>query len=166
MSVPTFPPLPPLPDRAVVLMVGIPGSGKSTYVAAHECPALSTDVLRQLLFGDAGEQRKPDLVFGLLRQILSVRLQSGVPLTFLDATNLNSAARKPLLRIAGEAGYPVVAILMDVALEQCIKRNQERGRKVDPEVVRRMAKRLREPTAAEGVEHLYRASERGLEWVY
>lgn len=161
-----FAPLPELPERAVVLMIGLPGSGKSSYLAHYGLSAVSTDALRELLFGDAADQRAAAQVFGLLYKILATRLEAGVARTFIDATNLDAAARKPLVRIAKENGIPVLAIWMDAAAEECQARNQLRGRVVDIAVIQRFARKLRLPTATEGIDHLYRVRGSVGEWVY
>lgn len=161
-----FAPLPELPERAVVLMIGLPGSGKSSYLAHYGLSTVSTDALRTLLLGDAADQRAAAQIFGLLYKILTSRLEAGVPQTFIDATNLDAAARKPLVRIAKEAGIPAVGIWMDADVDECLARNQLRGRVVAIEVIQRFARKLRLPTATEGIEHLYRVRGSVGEWVY
>lgn len=161
-----FAPLPELPERAVVLMIGLPGSGKSSYLAHYGLSTVSTDALRELLFGDAADQRAAAQVFGLLYKILSTRLEAGVAHTFIDATNLDAAARKPLVRLAKEAGIPALGIWMDTDVEECRARNQLRGRVVEIEVIQRFARKLRLPSTPEGIEHLYRVRGSVGEWVY
>ncbi|MGH9414358.1 MAG: AAA family ATPase [Terriglobales bacterium] len=147
-------------------MIGVPGSGKSSFLAHHGIAAVSTDALRELLFGDADDQRAPAQVFSLLRRIVASRLEARVPRTFVDATNLNAAARKPLVRLAVEAGDPVFAIWLDTGVDECLTRNQGRTRVVGDDVVRRMARTLRPATTAEGIAHLYRVRGSAGEWVY
>ena len=54
----------------------------------------------------------------------------------IDATNLETRARRSLLRIASDNGVPSVAIAFDVPLEKCVERNLARpGRVVDEDVV-------------------------------
>ncbi|TAN23926.1 MAG: AAA family ATPase [Acidobacteria bacterium] len=161
-----FAPLPELPGRAVVLMIGLPGSGKSSYLAHYGLSSVSTDALRELLFGDAAEQRAAGQVFGLLYKVLTTRLEVGVPQTFIDATNLDAAARKPLVRIAKEAGIPAIGLWLDADVDECQARSQLRGRVVELEVIQRFARKLRPPTAAEGIDHLYRVRGSVGEWVY
>src|SRR5208282_2697831 len=68
----------PAPARAskgtVVLAIGLPGSGKSSWFKRHNIHPLSSDLLRELLFDDAQEQRFQDLVFSNLRSMLKARL--------------------------------------------------------------------------------------------
>ncbi|MGH9476876.1 MAG: AAA family ATPase [Terriglobales bacterium] len=161
-----FATLPELPERVLVLMIGLPGAGKSSFLAHYGCPTVATDTLRELLWGSAHDQRAPAQVFGLLRKIVAARLQAGAPQTFVDATNLAGAERQPLVRLAGEAGVAVYGIWMDTGVDECLWRNRERQRQVEEEVVRRMARKLRPPTVAEGVEHLYRVSGSESAWVY
>ena len=47
----------------VVLAIGLPGSGKSSWFKRHSITPLSSDMLRALLFDDAQEQRFQDLFF-------------------------------------------------------------------------------------------------------
>lgn len=151
-------PPPEYPSRCLVLLVGIPGSGKSTYLERRGLRAVSTDEIRMLLFDNEEEQRYQQWVFSLLRHVVRARLSSGVPRTFVDATNLTPHDRKPLLAIASELNYPTFALYFDTPLETCMKRNQARGRKVPEDVMLRMAQKLRPPTPAEGFERVDRVS--------
>jgi len=62
---------------AVVLAIGLPGSGKSSWFKRHNIIPLSSDLVRGLLFDDATEQRFQDLVFSSLRSLLRARLIAG-----------------------------------------------------------------------------------------
>mgnify|MGYP001281266038 CR=1 FL=1 len=159
---PSVAPLPDWPAQCVVLLVGLPGAGKSSYLARHHLPALSSDELRRLLFDDPGDQRFPEAVFSILRHALRARLGAGIARSFVDATNLTPAERQPLLAIAAEFGYPACALFFDLPLEVCLHRNAHRERCVPEDVVRRMAARLRPPQREEGFAHIDRISdERG-----
>jgi len=148
--------LPSWPTQCVVILVGLPGSGKSSYLAQHALPALSSDELRRLLFDDPEEQRFADAVFSILRHALRARLGAGITRSFVDATNLTPTERRPLLAIAEEFGYPACALFFDVPLEVCLDRNAQRDRQVPEDVVRRMAGRLRPPLREEGFERVDR----------
>jgi len=51
----------------IVVMVGLPGSGKSTYLARKNVVGLSSDVIRLWLADDESDQTIHDRVFQTLR---------------------------------------------------------------------------------------------------
>jgi predicted kinase len=136
--------------RRVVLAIGLPGSGKSSYFARRGITPLSSDLLRGLLFDDPTDQRRPDLVFAALRYLLVARLRAGRPVTYVDATNLTRRERRPFFQIAREYGCSVDALFFDVPLETCLARNRARERRVPEASLLRMARKLKPPAAAEG----------------
>jgi predicted kinase len=144
----------PAPVRAskgtVVLAIGLPGSGKSSWFKRHNIRPLSSDLLRQLLFDDAEEQRFQDLVFANLRSMLKARLIARRPMNYVDATNLTPHDRRNWVKLAKDFGYDVQGVFFDVPLEVCLERNRKRSRTVTEDVMRRMADKLRPPTFDEG----------------
>lgn len=138
------------PKGAVVLSIGLPGSGKSSWFKRRGVTPLSSDLLRRLLFDDITEQRYQDLVFGTLRSLLRARLVAHMPFNYVDATNLSPRERHGWIKMAREFGYDVHAVFFDVPLEVCMERNQRRERVVPEEVMQRMAAKLRPPTFDEG----------------
>jgi predicted kinase len=144
----------PAPARGskgtVVLAIGLPGSGKSSWFKRHSILPLSSDLLRQLLFDDAEEQRFQDLVFSNLRSMLKARLIARRPLNYVDATNLTPHDRQSWIKLAKDFGYDVQGLFFDVPLELCLERNHRRSRTVSDDVMRRMAAKLKPPTFDEG----------------
>jgi predicted kinase len=157
---PTSPPAEstPAPARAskgtVVLAIGLPGSGKSSWFKRHAILPLSSDLLRQLLFDDAEEQRFQDLVFSNLRSMLRARLIARRPVNYVDATNLTPHDRQSWIKLAKDYGYDVQGLFFDVPLELCLERNHRRSRTVSDDVMRRMAAKLKPPTFDEGFSKL------------
>jgi len=128
-----------LPVDSLVLLIGPSGSGKSTWAAARfrADVVLSSDALREQVAGDAADQAATADAFKVLHVITKARLRRGL-LTVVDATNLTEGARRSLLRLAGKAERPVVAVAFDVELERCLAQNLARpGRRVPEAVVRR-----------------------------
>jgi len=142
------------PPRAskgtVVLAIGLPGSGKSSWFKRHNIHPLSSDLLRELLFDDAQEQRFQDLVFSNLRSMLKARLIARRPMNYVDATNLTPHDRQSWIKLAKDYGYDVQGLFFDVPLDVCMERHQRRGRAVPEDVMRKMAGKLKAPTFDEG----------------
>ena len=133
------------PKGVVILAIGLPGSGKSSWFKRHNITPLSSDLLRALLFDDATEQRFQDLVFSNLRSMLKARLIARRPTNYVDATNLTPHERQSWIKLAKDYGYEVHAVFFDVPVEVCLERNQRRERAVAEDVMRRMAGKLRPP---------------------
>jgi predicted kinase len=134
----------------VILAIGLPGSGKSSWFKRNKITPLSSDLLRALLFDDPTEQRFQDLIFSNLRSMLKARLIARRPMNYVDATNLTPQERQGWIKLAKDYGYEVQAVLFDVPLEVCLARNQRRDRVVPEEAMRRMAGKLKPPSFEEG----------------
>jgi predicted kinase len=134
----------------VVLAIGLPGSGKSSWFKRHNITPLSSDMLRSLLFDDPTEQRFQDLIFSNLRSMLKARLIARRPLNYVDATNLTPHERQSWIKLGHDYGYEVQAVFFDVPLEVCLERNHKRERVVADDVMRRMSSKLKAPTFEEG----------------
>jgi predicted kinase len=138
------------PKGIVVLAIGLPGSGKSSWFKRHNIVPLSSDMMRSLLFDDIREQRYQDLVFSNLRSMLKARLIAKRPMNYVDATNLTPKEREHWIKLAKDYNYEVHAVFFDVPIEVCIERHQRRDRVVPDDVMRRMAAKLKPPTFEEG----------------
>ena len=134
----------------VVLAIGLPGSGKSTWFKRRGAVPLSSDVIRSMLFDDVTEVRFQDLVFSTLRSLLRARLVARMPVNYVDATNLSPHDRRGWIKMAHDFGYEVQAVFFDVLLEVCMQRNARRDRVVPEDVMKRMADKLRPPKFEEG----------------
>ena len=108
-------PLPRTVKRpAVVVMVGLPGSGKS-YLAravAKRTPAvvLDSDALRGVLFAQPKHtKREHARLFPALHVLMERLLERGHSI-IVDATNLKEANRRPYYKIAEKYGAPVILV--------------------------------------------------------
>ena len=138
------------PKGVVVLAIGLPGSGKTTWFKRRGVTPLSSDMLRSILFDDITEQRYQGLVFSTLRSLLRARLIARMPWNYVDASNLAPHERRQWIKMAKGFGYEVHAVFFDVPIEVCLERNRKRERQVKEEVVQRMAAKLKPPSFEEG----------------
>jgi predicted kinase len=138
------------PRGSVVLTIGLPGSGKTTWFKRRAVQPLSSDMLRSILFDDITEQRYQGLVFSTLRSLLRARLIAKMPWNYVDATNLSPHERRQWIKMAKSSGYDVHAVFFDVPFEVCMERNRKRERTVSDDVMQKMAERLRAPSFKEG----------------
>ncbi len=141
---------PQAPKGYVVLAIGLPGSGKTTWFRRRGVTPLSSDLLRNILFDDVEEQRYQGLVFSTLRSLLRARLIARMPWNYVDATNLSIHERRQWIKMAKSFGYEVQAVFFDVPLEVCLDRNRQRDRSVSEDVMRKMAEKLKPPAFEEG----------------
>lgn len=136
---------------AVVVMVGVPGSGKSTWCRARflSTQIVSLDKLRGQVLDDETDQSANHLVVPLQKQILAARCQMGRT-SVVDSTNVLGEYRDPLLRLAERNLLLPVAVVMDTPIEDCVTRNAAREHPVPEEFVRRAHRDLCRSVPAAG----------------
>jgi len=130
--------------------VGLPGSGKSTYLERLGLRGLSSDAIRGLLADDETDQTIHVRVFQTLRYLLRQRLALGREVTYIDATNLRPEERRPYLEIGQQFGVDVEALFFEVPLALWRERNAQRHRVVPEDVLEKMAAKLVAPSLTEG----------------
>jgi predicted kinase len=92
-----------IPELCVVALVGVSGSGKSTFAHRHFAPTevLSSDQFRGLVADDENDQSATDDAFDALYHVARKRLARR-RLTVIDATHVQRHARKAVLSLARE----------------------------------------------------------------
>ena len=134
-----------VPELSLVVLVGVSGSGKSTFARAQfkATEVISSDFCRGLVADDENDQSATPAAFDVLHYIAGKRLAAG-RLTVVDATNVQPDARRALVALAREHDVLPVAIVLDVTDSVCVARNAVRAdRDFGAAVIRRQHDQLR-----------------------
>ncbi len=149
-----------VPELSLVVLIGASGSGKSTFAHKHFKPTeiLSSDYCRGLVSDDENDQTVSKDAFEVLHFIAAKRLAAG-KLTMVDATNVQSEARQPLVALAKEYHCLPVAIVLNLPERVCVERNEKRpdrqfGRHVVANHVQQLRRSLRK-LKLEGFRHIF-----------
>ena len=117
-----------IPELSLVVLIGVSGSGKSTFARRHFGPfeVISSDFCRGLVADDENDQAATADAFDVLTYIAGKRLAAG-RLTVVDATNVQPAARKQFVELARAHDVLPVAIVLDLPESLCTQRNSGRA---------------------------------------
>ena len=145
-----------------IMLVGIPGSGKSTY-AAHLVLVtngihLSSDGIRAELYGDEAIQGNPSEVFKIMHERTLQALTDGYDVIY-DATNITRKDRASIISKL-PIHVEIDCYIMPTPVDICIERDSKRDRSVGKAVIDRMYNRFQFPMYAEGFDSI-RLVERG-----
>ena len=133
----------------LTLLVGCPGSGKSTYRnTLTNSKVICMDDMRKELCGDPNDQSRNQEIFNRMYKETNKALKAGENVV-LDNTNWSRKARKPLLESARNYGAKVNLIYWDLTIETLLKRNLEREKVVPQDVVWRFYKTIETPASYE-----------------
>lgn len=142
---------------SLILLVGIPGSGKTTYAEKYikEHPGtvhLSSDKIRKELWGDESIQSNPSEVFLLMQKRAVDTLSNGQSVVY-DATNITRKDRVGIIAACPKFSK-IECHIVWAPIEICIERDAARERTVGKEVIDRMLKRFQAPYYDEGIDEI------------
>ena len=155
--------------QTIVLMVGLPGSGKSTIAEKmingeiEDFPdfnkfntvILSSDTLRKMLLGDEKDQSNNKLVFEELKKYFIHFLNQGYNI-IVDATNINMKERRSYIELTKKYDVRKVAYVVNTPFNECAKRAENRVfRPLDKDIIFKMEKRFQCPQPFEGLEVVF-----------
>lgn len=135
-----------IPDFALVVLIGISGSGKSSFAARHFLPSevLSSDAFRAWVSDNENDQAATKDAFEALHYLADIRLRRR-KLVVVDATNVQPEARRPLVELAHRHDCLAVALVLDVPERVCHERNRARAdRQFGPHVLANQARQFRQ----------------------
>lgn len=125
--------------KAVILM-GVPGSGKSTYAQGNTFKGYSRierDEIRQELLGNAQDFSREEEVTIQADKKIERAARTGKNIVISD-TNLNKDFRNLLIAKLQTLGFQVEIQVMNTSLAVCKDRNKNRDRNVPNEVIEKM----------------------------
>lgn len=150
--------------KSAIIMVGIPGSGKSTEALAlqkayilegfGETRIVSSDDIRAEILNDVNDQIQNDLVFKEVHKRIKQAVKDGVNV-IIDATNIKIKSRTSILNCIKDKSYTKIAYVIPTAKEICIKRNNSRDRVVPEWVIEKQIKQFEIPFYNEGFDEIY-----------
>src|SRR5436189_5749370 len=121
MTSPT-PLYPELPENALIVLIGASGAGKTTLARTWAASqVLSLDTLRGWVSDDPGCQEATDDAVDALHLLVERRMARRRN-TVVDATNVSSTARAPLVAAAKRHGMPAIAVIVATPENVCVAR--------------------------------------------
>lgn len=137
----------------LIMMVGLVGSGKSTYaekLALQENAIIhSSDKLREEMFGSVDENSKNDELFITLHRRIKNDLIEGKNVIF-DATNISYKRRMAFLNELKKIDCTKICYMIATTYEKCLEQNKNRERKVPEHVIKKMYLNFDVPAYFEG----------------
>ena len=135
-----------------LMLVGFPGSGKSTYIKKYFNQNLrvhSSDDIREELSGDVNRQDINSEVFKVLHSRVKEDLKNGISCVY-DATNISWKRRKAFLEELKSIDCWKICHIIATPFEVCLEQNKNRDRIVPYNVIERMYKNFDIPWYNEG----------------
>ena len=138
------------------MMIGLPGSGKSTkakeLAETTGAKIFSSDAYRAIYGSGEEDQSKNALVFQKLREDLMRELNAGHDV-ILDATNISVKSRRSWLSSLPKETFKQAYLIL-ASYETCLSQNANRDRKVPEYVITRMYKSFDVPSLDEGFDNI------------
>ena len=125
------------------IMVGVPGSGKSTYSKyiqkQYKSIIVSPDDIREELYGSADVQGEWNEIEEVMDNMIDEYAHQSI---IIDATHCNSRSRKESKFKLEKYGHNVIAVVLERSLDICLQQNMIRDRQVPIHIIDKMFEQL------------------------
>ena len=143
-----------------IMMVGLSGSGKSTFASKYNSPnshldtlVVSSDEIRARIYRNAQDQSHNNEVFEIAHKNIIELLKSNYNVIF-DATNLTIKDRRSILQKIKNMPCIKRCIIMATPIDICRERNGIRDRVVPDDVITRQVSKFEIPFYEEGFDYI------------
>ena len=144
----------------VVMLAGLPGTGKDTYLARHmpDWPVISLDNFRRKLRIDPTDRQGTGYVVQLAKEEAKAKLRSRTPFVW-NATNLTRQLRQQLIDLFASYRARIKLIYLEVPYPQLVQQNRNREYAVPDDALHRLINRVEIPARWEAHEVVYEITE-------
>lgn len=138
------------PQTEVVMMSGLPGAGKDTYVQQHyrQWPVISLDNIRREMKISPTDKSGNGVVIQAAKEQARVYLRRQQPFVW-NATNITRQMREQLISLFTTYEAAVTIVYVEVPAERLLQQNRQREEVVPLAVMQRLMDKLEVPTLAE-----------------
>src|SRR5262249_39130939 len=135
----------------IIVMSGLPASGKSTWLKTHapDLPLVSLDQTRIEIGVEADENQGQ--VVQATRELARVQMRRKAPFAW-DGTNISRLNRGAVLRLAQDYGYRIRIVALEAKPQALFKRNAERADTVPEKAILSMLRRWEYPLPSDAHE--------------
>lgn len=146
-----------------LMLCGVPASGKTTLrerlFERAESRGLSPKVIcpddiRQLVYRENFIGKHEDLIWGITYRLLDYWLSRGENVIY-DATNATKQSRKPIVDRVKSYSAQLWAIVLEVEMQEALRRNAGREDTVPKQVIFNMAEKFTPPSQEEGFDEVW-----------